>query len=98
MNAQQFADSLTHPVVFMAGVGIPAGEHVALLGETLLPFELSDVEGPVSDGILTADNLTSGPGRDDWKFSDWNSNTLYKIQVFNDPDVWHSQNDEYNEQ
>lgn len=97
MNAQQFADTLTCPVVFMAGVGIPSGQHVALLGETMLPFELSDVEGPVESGILTAENLTSGPGLQDWRFSDWQNNILYKIQVFDDPDTWHSQNDEFNE-
>lgn len=96
VNAQEFVNGLEFPVVFFAGVGCPGGQSIALLEGTELPFDLSDLEGEVADGQFEAKNLTSGPGAHDWKFSDWKSNTIYKIQVFDDADMWNRQNDEYN--
>lgn len=95
INAQDFANTLEYPVVFIAGVGCPGGKSIALLDGTELPFDLSEVEGVVrEDGVLEANNLSDGSGAHDWKFSDWNHNTIYKIQVFNDDAIWNSQNDE----
>ena len=95
INAQEFANSIDFPIVFIAGVGCPGGQSIALLEGTELPFDLSSVEGVLrEDGILEANNLTAGPGAHDWKFVDWNRNTIYKIQVFSDEATWNSQNDE----
>lgn len=91
MNAQEYADSIESPVVFIAGNGCPAGQNIALLSDTFLPFELSDIEGDVANGILTANNL------DSVKPTDWSDNTIYKVQVYSMPDIWHAQNDEINE-
>lgn len=98
MNAQDFVDSIEYPVVFFAGNGCPGGRSIAILDETTLPFDLSDIEGEVTDGILEANNLTDGPGVNDWKFSDERANTIYKIQVSNDEETWTAQNEEYNAQ
>lgn len=96
VNAQEFANGLEFPVFFYAGVGCPGGQSLAILRDTELPVELSEVEGTVIDGMFEASNLTAGPGAHDWKFSDWNSNTIYKIQVYDDSKVWNQQNDEFN--
>ena len=97
MNASEFVDTLEFPVVFIAGNGCPGGMSVAILGDvTYLPFELSEIEGEVTDGTLEVTNLTDGPGLRDWKFPDARGNTIYKIQVFNDEKIWNEQNDEYN--
>lgn len=94
INAQEFVNGLEFPVVFFAGVGCPGGQSIAILEGTELPFDLSDIDGEVEAGQLDATNLSSGPGSHDWKFSDWNSNTVYKIQCFSDESIWNRQNDE----
>jgi hypothetical protein len=94
INAQEFVNGLEFPVVFFAGVGCPSGQSIAILDGTELPFDLSDVEGAVEDGQFEANNLSDGPGAHDWTFSDWNSNTIYKIQGFSDESIWNRQNDE----
>jgi len=76
MNAQQYADSIESPVVFIAGNGCPAGQNIALLSDTFLPFELIDIEGDVANGILTATNLNTAMP------TDWNGNAIYKVQVY----------------
>lgn len=91
ISAQDFADTLQHPVVFFAGVGCPAGQHIALLESTELPFSLADLEGEVQDEIFEANNLDDEHG---WKFVDWQLNTIYKLQVFDDEDIWNHQNDD----
>lgn len=96
INAQEFVNGLEFPVVFFAGVGCPSGQSIAILEGTELPFDLSEIEGLVEDGTLEANNLTDGPGAHDWKFFDWNSSAVYKIQCFSDKSIWNSQNDEYN--
>lgn len=94
ISAQDFVDSIHYPVVFLAGVGCPAGETIAILEGTDLPFLLDEVYGKVADEVFEATELTDGPGRDDWKFVDWNLNTIYKIQVFSDEKIWNEQNDD----
>lgn len=94
MNAQEFANSLENPVLFIAGVGCPGGQSIALLAETDLPFDLSEIEGEVKDGIFEGANLTSGPGAYDWKYSDWRCNTIYKVQVFDDAKIYAEQAEE----
>ena len=96
VTAQDFANELEFPVVFYAGNGSPAGVHIALLEDTELPFDLSDVEGEVVDGVFDAKNLSTEPhGKGDWNFSDWNQNLIYKIQVVENEDIWREQNEEY---
>lgn len=91
MNAQDFVDGISFPVVFFAGVGCPAGQHIALLESTELPFSLADLEGEVQDEVFEANNLDD---EHNWKFVDWQLNTIYKIQVFDDEDIWNRQNDD----
>jgi hypothetical protein len=95
MNAQEFVNTIDNPVVFFAGVGCPAGQSIAIFEDTELPFGLEYLEGEVKDGIFEANNLTSGPGAYDWDFSDWNCNTIYKIQVYSDSATWDKQHAEY---
>ena len=91
MTAQDFADSLSHPVVWFAGVGCPSGQAIALLESTELPFVLSDLIGSVEHEIFEAHNLEDEFG---WKFVDWQLNTIYKIQVFDDEKIWQKQHDD----
>jgi len=93
-DASSYADSVAYPVVFMAGHGSPSGESIALLDGVELPFELCEVFGHVNDDVFECCNLTTGPGAYDWRFSDWNANIVYKIQVYSDRKVWESQHAE----
>lgn len=96
VNAQEFVNGLEFPVVFYAGVGCPGGQSIAILEGTELPFDLSEVDGTVTDGNFEATNLNDGSGAHGWRFSDHNSNTVYNIQCFSDESIWTAQNDEYN--
>lgn len=97
MNAQDFANSKPFPVVFYAGNGCPAGQSIAILDSTELPFDLSEMEGSISEsGILEVENLNDGSGAHGWQFADFNSNTVYKVQVFHDEKIWTEQEAEYN--
>lgn len=97
ITAQDFADCLSHPVVFFAGVGVPGGTHIALTEGAELPFLLDEVCGRVTDEVFDATELSDGPSLHDWKFVDWNLNTIYKIQVFDSEDIWNRQLAEQNE-
>jgi hypothetical protein len=97
VNAQDYANDISFPCVFFVCVGCPGGQTIALLNETALPFDLSEIEGDVKDGKLWANNLTSGPGARGWTFYDWNGNTVYKIQVFSDEATWTKQAEEAGE-
>lgn len=98
MNAQDFADELDNPCVFFAGVGCPGGMTIALLPDTDLPFDLSEIEGEVKDGVFEANNLADPDCHNDqacgWKFSDWNGNTVYKVQVLDDFKAYREQNED----
>ena len=93
LTAADFASNLSHPVFFYAGVGAPGGETIAILEDTELPVSLDDLTGRVVDGFFEADNLASGDGAGGWKFTDWNGNTIYKVQVFDDCDIWFAVDD-----
>ncbi len=86
MNAQEFADSLEFPIVFFAGVGSPAGTHIAILETTDLPFDLSEIDGAVSHGVFEAEDIDG---------CDWNGNTIQKLQLFSSEDIWRQQKDDY---
>lgn len=95
MNALEFANSIEHPVIFVVGNGCPAGESIAWIPpETELPFDLDEVEGEVKDGNFFCTNLKFGAGGWDWRFSDWNSNLYYRIEIEDDPETWERQNAE----
>lgn len=94
-NAQDFANESSNVVVFFAGNGCPAGQNIALLEGTELPFDLSEMQGEVVDGVLTVANLNDGTGARGWRFTDWNSNIVYKVQVYSDAAEWEKQNAEY---
>ena len=51
ISAQDFANQITDnhggPCVFFTSVGSPAGRIIALLNETTLPFDPSDLDGTV---------------------------------------------------
>ena len=96
LTADEFASRLEFPVFFYAGVGCAGGQSIAILEGTDLPVELSEIEGEVMDGIFEASNLNDGSGAHGWKFNDWNSSLIYKIQIFNDEKIWNQQNDEHN--
>ena len=91
INAQDFANSIGYPCLFFAGNGAPGGQTIALLDDTALPFDLCDIEGDVSDGIFEANNLTHGDGANDWSFSDFRGNTIYKLQIVNDAETYEAQ-------
>lgn len=96
MTAQEFANANENVILFYAGVGCPAGDNIAMLDGTELPFSLDEVEGEVdADGTFNATNLTSGSGPRDWKFSDFRSNTIYKIQLYTDAKRWQEQHAEW---
>lgn len=95
INAQEFTDSIYHPCLFWAGVGCAGGQTIALLEETELPFDLSEIEGEVKDGTFEATNLNDGVNSaHGWKFHDWNMNTVYKVQIFSDRAEWDRQHAE----
>ena|SRR5690606_25812446 len=94
-TAQEFANEIEHPIVFWAGVGCPGGQAIAILEGTEFPFALDEIEGEVKDGTFEADNLNDGSGAYGWKFSDWNRNTVYKVQVYSDKAEWERQKEEY---
>ena len=97
MNAQQFAESLEHPVVLWGSVTEPDGVWVALLGNFALPFKLADVTGSVVDGIFTADNLTTKPDPPWHRFRDWENRPVFLIQVLDNPVLWSAQEDDLTE-
>lgn len=92
MNAQEFANSIENAVVFFAGNGCPAGQSIAILEGTELPFDLDEIEGEVNGGVFEATNLNARS----WKFNDFSGNLIYKIQIFADAKIWNEQNDENN--
>jgi len=96
-NAQEFANSIDFPCVFWAGNGCPGGQTVALLESTEFGFDLSEIEGEVTDGIFNATNLASGPKTYNcgWRFTDLRQNIVYMVQVFNNKGTWESQKAEY---
>jgi len=88
MTALEFLNSIEFPCFFFAGIGSPAGQTIAILPETQLPVDLEEVTGEVTDGIFECDNLSDGDEINDWRFSDERGNLIYKIQVFNDKEIW----------
>jgi hypothetical protein len=98
MRATEFLEGCEFPVFFYAGNGCPSGESIAILDDTELPVDLSELEGEVSEGVFEANNLNDGTGLHGWKFSDWNGNTIYKAQLFSDKNIWERQNAEYEAQ
>lgn len=88
MNAQEFANSIEFPCFFYAGNGSPAGTTIAILPETVLPVDLDELTGDVTDGTFECNNLTCGPGAYDWKFTDVSGSLIYRIQVFSDEKTW----------
>lgn len=95
MNALEFANTLDHPVIFLVGNGCPAGQTIAWIPpETELPFGLEEAEGEVLNRTLKVSNLKFGDGIRDWRFSDWNSNLYYRIEISNDPEEWNRQAEE----
>lgn len=88
LTAGDFAERIEFPVVFVAGVGSPAGEHVAILEETVLPFDLEELHGTISEnGVFEATDIDGE--------TDCNGNTVYKVQVFSSERIWTEQNDDY---
>jgi hypothetical protein len=95
MTALEFAHANDNVIVWFAGNGCPAGTAIALLDETALPFDLSDVEGEVEDGTFNATNYKDGPGVHDWRFKDWNCNLIYSIHLYSDEAEYDKQQGEY---
>ncbi len=95
MNAQEFANGIDNAVVFFCSTGCPSGQSIAILEETELPFDLWEIEGEDDGGIFEANNCNDGiRDANGWKFTDFNGNLIYKIQVFSDKKIWNEQNDE----
>jgi len=89
LTAMDYVTRCEYPIFFYAGVGAPGGQSIAIWDETELPIDLGDLTGTVdADGTFEADNLTQGPGAHDWRFSDWNGNTIYKVRIFSDETIW----------
>lgn len=70
------------PVLFFTSVGSPAGVRVALLDDTELPFDLSELDGRVVpggpvNGVHWIWDGESGP-------SDWNCNTVTSVSIYED--------------
>lgn len=94
MNAQDFVNSIEFPCFFFAGNGAPAGQTYAILENTELPVDLSDVEGELeTDGGFICTNHDDGKGG--WTHSDQRGNTITKIQIYNDEKLWKKEQAEY---
>jgi len=95
ISALDYVNEHEFVVAFIAGVGCPSGETIALFGETELPFDLADVLGIVTDGRFDATtDATMGKGRP-WSFHDERGNTIYKIQLWSSRKVWLQQYEDY---
>jgi hypothetical protein len=89
MTAQEYANANENVVLRYASQGAPAGQDVALLDETELPFDLDEVEGEVRpDGTFEATNLNTEGGAHGWRFSDWNHNYIYGLWLRCDAGMW----------
>lgn len=94
MNAADSVDSIEFPCFFYAGNGAPAGKAYAILENTALPVELSDVEGEVDeDGTFTG--INHDDGNNGWNHSDSRGNTITKIHVYSDKERWEREYAEY---
>jgi hypothetical protein len=83
MNAHEFAATLDYPCFFYAGIGSPGGTTIAILSETELPVDLSEINGTVKEHY-GADIFTA----DEFDATDFGGSTTYKIQIINDEDLW----------
>jgi hypothetical protein len=93
VTASEFIESIEYPVLFWASVGQPSGQSVAVFEDTEFPYSLDEIEGEVSDdGTFSATNLSDGG---QWKFVDFNSNTIYKIDIFSNEKEFKSQANEH---
>jgi hypothetical protein len=83
MNAHEFAATLDYPCFFYAGIGSPGGTTIAILSETELPVDLSEINGTVKKhygvDIFTADEFDA---------TDFGGSTIYKLQIINNEDFW----------
>lgn len=86
MLASEFIDCIDSPVVFIVGVGCPAGIEIAILPETELPFQLESLEGNLRGAIFHAENFSC---------RDFKGNDIYKIQIYNNEVVWEEQYSEF---
>jgi len=91
-TASEFVADCECPVFFFSGNGCPGGQSIAILEGTELPVDLDEVVGNVDEhGYFEANNLTAGPGAYDWKFSDFNGSLIYRIQLFDDREIYEQQ-------
>lgn len=94
VNAQDYVNSIEFPCFFFAGNGAPSGQTYAILEDTELPVDLSDVEGEIeADGGFICTNHDDAKGG--WKHSDLHGNTITKIQIYNDETLWKKEYDEW---
>lgn len=94
LNAQDFVNSLAYPCFFFAGNGAPSGQTYAILENTKLPVDLSEVEGEVdSDGVFVCNNHDDEKGG--WNHSDQRGNTITKLQIYSDEKLWSREHAEW---
>ena len=89
MNAQEFINSISSPIVFWSSIGIWSGLRTAVLDDTEFPFDLSTVNGSINTN-----------GEFEWDgegdFLDYNNNSISMVIIYADADEFDRQNEEYN--
>jgi hypothetical protein len=80
VTAQEFVDGQESVIVFYVSAAHATGTAVALLADTELPFELSDIAGTVADGRWTWNGLGN--------VTDERANNVQTIDVYSDRAEW----------
>ena len=92
ISGLDFFNSHEKVCLWFVSVGSPAGSTIAILDETTLPFELSELEGEIEDGEFVCTNLNKEGGLHGWRFRDFNGNTITNLKLVVDAGEWDKQN------
>mgnify|MGYP000872293471 CR=1 FL=1 len=96
ISGLDFVNANEKVCLWYVSVGSPAGETIAILDDTTLPFELSELEGEVNEqGDFVCTNLNTDGGLDGWQFRDFGGNTITNLKLVVDAGEWDKQNAEW---
>ena len=92
ISGLDFVNANEKVCLWYVSVGSPSGETIAILDETTLPVELSELEGEIEGGDFVCTNLNPDGGLHGWRFHDFHGNTITQLKLLLDPQEWDKQN------